>query len=134
VADGDPAPSDSEVVSTYWTQHRLSSSETSADRLQADGHFWAWMHVDRLVTEDPDAALQLTLLLADAAPDDAALAYLGAGPIEDLLVHHATPTMVDRICGWAGRNERFCVAVRSAWLTRVDEGTAERISKLGRRR
>lgn len=133
MTDSDRARSDAEVVDAYWSFHRLSSSETRTDRLRADDHRWAWEHVDRLVREDPDAALQTTLLLADTAPGDEALAYLGAGPIEDL-IRQATPSMVDRILGWASRNDRFCVAVRSAWLTGVDEATAERISELGRRR
>lgn len=106
----------SDLVSGFWESYRLSSSAISADRLSAREFAWAAAEVDDRVQDDPSEVFDLLIALADAAPDDAALAYLGAGPIEDLLVHHGSDVVFDRVEGWARCNEHFRKALRCAWF------------------
>ena len=47
--------------------------------------FEAFEEMDSLVHDDPQAAWAVTKLAIDNAPTDAVLAYIAAGPLEDLL-------------------------------------------------
>jgi hypothetical protein len=62
--------------------------------------------VDQAVTHADDDITDLLEALADVSPDDATLAYLGAGPIEDLIYRHGA-RFVDRIDQAAVENPRF---------------------------
>jgi hypothetical protein len=75
-----------DLVAAYWHHHRLATGQRSA-RLEADSWSWAWEAVEAVVHEAP---LEDALVLLDAllAAQDADLAYLGAGPIEDLMNVH----------------------------------------------
>lgn len=50
--------------------------------------FWAWNEVTDKVLYDPDQGWTLVLALIRAAPSDAALSYVAAGPLEDFLCKH----------------------------------------------
>jgi hypothetical protein len=50
-----------------------------------DASFWAFERIQQYVSKDPKRAWELTLQLIAAAPDSNALAYVAAGPLEDLL-------------------------------------------------
>lgn len=61
---------------TYLRYHKEKRTEDS----------WARDRVWEVVRDEPDVALKLTLLLSKkAGEDDATLAYVAAGPLEDLL-------------------------------------------------
>lgn len=77
-----------EIVEAYWKEYELRRSANRPDRLRADDFFWAWEAVYEAGRDNPGKSLPLLVALADAAPDDAALAYLGAGPVEDLVNDH----------------------------------------------
>ena len=84
-----------------------------------------------LLTVRVDIVMRLLLALADGAPDGAALAYLGAGPIEDLLGADAA-NCVDAIDEAARRNERFRTALRCASFDHhVAPAIAERLRRFG---
>jgi uncharacterized protein DUF6869 len=58
---------------------------------------WASGQVDDIVHDEPDKGLEITLLLLNkAGDDDAILAYVAAGPLEDLLRLHGSQ-VIDRI-------------------------------------
>jgi hypothetical protein len=109
-----PANEFSELVDAYWEHYRLSTSSERAERLSADSTRWAVDEVDAIASDD-DRAVPLMVALADAADDAQALAYLGAGPIEDVVLA-GSPAVVDRIEGAAERSERFRYALRCAWF------------------
>jgi hypothetical protein len=84
------------------------------------------------VREDPDNVVVLLVELADAAPDDGALAYLGAGAVEDLLRDCESDVVFDRVEGWARGNENFRTALRCAWCdNHVPADVAKRLRSLG---
>ncbi|MDQ6614806.1 MAG: hypothetical protein M3083_08680 [Actinomycetota bacterium] len=75
----------SQVVVAYWEEYEYRHR---GDDVRADASFWAWEVVDGAARHGSDSVLGLLVALADAARDDAALAYLGAGPVEDLVNGH----------------------------------------------
>ena len=77
----------SALVTAYWRFHELGLGGRE-QRLAAEAGVdsWAWEAVEEAVEESDDQVLILLDALLEAAAADAC--YLGAGPIEELLVHH----------------------------------------------
>jgi hypothetical protein len=73
-----------ELVRAYW-QHYEASFGPAADRAKADECEWAWLEAKDVAEDGGPQALALVSALAEEAPSDDALAYLGAGPLEELL-------------------------------------------------
>ncbi len=76
---------------TYWRGYVLLFRGNRAHRLAAGELDWADDEV-REALGDPVKAVGLLVRLADAAPDEQALAYLGAGAVEDLLATLLPPS------------------------------------------
>ena len=56
--------------------------------------FWAVDEVDTRVLRDPEKGWEITRTLVNRALTEEALAYIAAGPLEDLLNHHGAAVMV----------------------------------------
>lgn len=120
-----------ELVSAYWQQYQLSTSDSREDRLRSDQYFWAWQEVDaRMDDLAPADAVALLVTLADAAPSDAALGYLGAGPVEDLFAYRAAE-VVDEVDEAARTHARFRVALTAAWYEKVPPEIVQRLRRFG---
>lgn len=102
------------LVDAHWHHFRMASSGDRRERLAAQDLEWTEEEVRRALAE-PVAAVALLVDLANAAPNDSGLAYLGAGPIEDLLIDPA-PSVGYTIELVAPRNARFHYALRCAWF------------------
>jgi hypothetical protein len=63
---------------------------------------------------DPEAGWPLLIALIEHAPDDEALAFVAAGPLEDLIRHHG-PRFGERLVDRARQDERFREAIRLVW-------------------
>lgn len=73
------------VVSAFREHYRLGDGDRQ-ERLAAQAHDWAWEFVNDSVREKRPALLALLDALIEVPDADRAyLAYLGAGPLEDLL-------------------------------------------------
>lgn len=122
-----------QIVDGYWQHYRWAFS-ADADRQKAEPSAWAWDAVRQLIVGDAaepiedSERLALLIALADAAPDVAALGYLGAGPIEELLGRDEPP--IDLIDAAARRNEKFRTALRCAWFD--EQLPAEQVQRLRR--
>ena len=81
--------------------------------------FWAFEEVNQIVRRDPAAGLRLTCLLVNKAPSDEALAYVAAGPLEDLLTFHGL-SLIDQVEVAARADERFQLALSGVWLNRAN--------------
>jgi len=101
------------IVDAYWRRHQLSTSLDRTAREDTIADDWAVDMVDRLVAEGDQTVVELLCSLADSAPDDYALARLGAGPIENLLDSHAS-LFGDAIDAAARTNLNFRTALRCA--------------------
>ena len=77
----------SAVVTAYWRFHELCLGDRE-QRLAAEAGVdsWAWEAVEEAVEESDDQVLILLDALLEAPAADPC--YLGAGPIEELLVAH----------------------------------------------
>jgi len=96
-------PTDDEIVSGYLANY---AGDESA--------FWAFEEACELVTRDPERLWHITLRLIQQAPDDAALAYVAAGPLEDILAAHG-PAFIERVEDLARKDARFLFALASVW-------------------
>jgi hypothetical protein len=105
-----------ELADGYWEHYRRTTSTTRALRLSASDARWAWEEVEDRVRSEPEEMVAVLVAIADAAPDDPALEYLGAGPVEDLIVHRGSDVVIDRIEGAASRSENFRKALSCAWF------------------
>jgi hypothetical protein len=93
-----------ELAATYLRHYSL--------RRQQD--WWAWEEVDSLVRLSPSEAWEVTRILVNTAPSDEAIAYVAAGPLEDLLKKHG-PLIIDCIENECQRNERLQLALSGVW-------------------
>jgi hypothetical protein len=110
-------------------------------RAEADRLFFAWEAVEDALSlafeaNDADQLVRLLVALADAVPgDEAALAYLGAGPVEDALhgcrsdEHQA---LADAIDSAASRNSNLQLAVRCVyWSDDSNPAVVARFARFG---
>jgi hypothetical protein len=119
----------SELVETFWRHYQLSQGDSPSEQAPSEGTYWAWEEVERVAQEPGSDALDLLVTLADAAPDDQARCYLGAGPLEDFVLQHGTH-FIDEIDEAARRNEHFRVALSCVWFgTSVDQTVEQRLRK-----
>jgi len=126
---------EADVVTAYWRNYRLTSSAGRSDRLAADADHWAWEEVRAVAlgeTPGTDAdAIALFVALADAAPDDLALCYLGAGAVEDYLTSGSEPD-VNLVDETARRHPGFQTALRCALFdNHLRPADAERLRRFG---
>jgi hypothetical protein len=97
----------------------------------ADSLFHVWEEVEEAAQFGKPEVVDLLVALADAAPNDLALATLGAGPVEDLITSHGEE-FVETIDEAARRSESFRKALRCVWYqSSVDESVRVRLQRFG---
>ena len=132
IGQGSLVPDFADLAAGYWENYRRATSEDRTVRKSADQTQWAWEAIEELVCREPENAIAALTVLADAAPDDAALAYLGAGPVENLLRDCSSAVVIDRVEGAAARNANFRKALRCAWFDdHVSPAVAKRLRSFG---
>jgi ligand-binding SRPBCC domain-containing protein len=90
---------------------------------------WATRLLVGRIDEDAERAWELIRILVEGAPDHAALEWVGAGPLEDLLCE-AGPRFVDRVEAQAARDARFRVALSDVWgRNRMDPDVYDRVCR-----
>ncbi len=119
-----------ELPEAYWRHYVMAFRGDRQQRMGAQELDWAEEEVHQAM-QDPLGAVKLMVDLADAAPDDEALSYLGAGPIEELVGRfHAD--VVQEVDDAARQNDRFRYALRSAWLDgKVPDPVRDRLRRFG---
>ena len=121
---------DATLPESYWRRYVLMFQGNREQRLAAGELDWADGEVREALGE-PLKAVGLLVRLADAAPDEQALAYLGAGPIEDLLVDPSS-ALVDEVDQAARKNQNFRYALRCAWFDdHVSPAVRTRLRRFG---
>jgi hypothetical protein len=86
-------------------------------QLKRQEDFWAVEEGDHLVDHDADLGWALTKILIDKAVSDEALAYVAAGPLEDLLKKHGF-AVIKRVEEECRTNSRLQLALSGVWLGR----------------
>jgi hypothetical protein len=80
---------------------------------QAD--FWAWLEVERRVRTSLHRGWEVTLLLLKKAKTDAALGYVAAGPLEDLIDGYGNAAF-DLVELEFDRDSRLQLALSGIWI------------------
>lgn len=119
---------DQAVVDGYWRHYQMRRTRQP----DADEFDWAWEAVDDAARRGVPGVVDLVVALAVTAPTDDALAYLGAGPMEDLLNQHG-PRLVEEVKAAALQNPAVARALRSVVFDDDDEHrrVAERLIPRG---
>lgn len=81
---------------------------------KCDEDLWAYDQVHSIIQNHPDEGWEITLLLLQKAGSDAALAYINAGPLEELLLRHGA-AVIDRIEPECENNSRLQLALSGVW-------------------
>jgi hypothetical protein len=93
-----------EIADAYLRYH---ARKQEADR-------WAWEKVEDLIEHDLDEAWRIICALVSKASSDEALAYVAAGPLENLLVRHG-PAVIDKVEDESRNNSRLQLALSGVW-------------------
>ncbi len=81
----------------------------------------AILYVDTLVNNQPEKALELLATIIDYCKNNKELAYVAAGPLENLFVYHGY-AIIDKIKEKADCSEKMQLALSGVWLDE-DEDT-----------
>jgi len=81
----------------------------------------AIVYVDTLVNNEPEKALELLATIIENCKNNEELAYVAAGPLENLFVYHGY-AIIDKIKKKADCSEQFQLALSGVWLDE-DEDT-----------
>ncbi len=127
------------LVDAYWQEYADRDDDELEARLEAErGIDWlpVWFRVDRMLRDGVVGELfgvgdvDLLAALAEGAPDDQALASLGAGAIENYL-RYCGPD-VDAVDEAARRSRKFRFAFTCAWFDRdLGPADADRLRRFG---
>ena len=127
-----------ELIDAYWRHYELANSRQRRERLDAEGSFWAWDLVEEFISGRAKQdlgidRLDLVVRLTEQAPNSAeALAHIGAGPLDNYLVHSRLAPDITRVNGDAERNQRFRIALRCVWFDKhLDPEDAELLRRFG---
>ena len=112
------------LVAALWDHQRESRDPPGALRLAhrdlADAPSRANHRLQQMVADREPETLDVLVRLAEAAPDDDALAWLGAGPVETWM-ERATEQDLAAAARRARAEPRFRTAVTAAWMSDVLE-------------
>ena len=75
---------------------------------------WATKLLFDKISNGPEVAWELILELIEDRPEDEALGWVAAGPLEDLLCEWG-PVFIDRVEALAGSNDRFKKCLAGVW-------------------
>lgn len=77
---------------------------------------WAWEEMDAMAREEPDKAWETILKLLSAAPSKKVVAFIAAGPLEDLLLYHGA-MILERLKSEIEHNTRLKYAISHVMIS-----------------
>jgi hypothetical protein len=101
---------DREKLVEGYFRHAVSVAKREPD----ETFDWAFDDMADLIGRDPESACPVIVALVARATDDATLAYIAAGPLEDTLVRHGS-RIIDRVAQAAQSDGRFRRALTGVW-------------------
>ena len=94
--------------------------------------FWAFTGFHDVLITDPEHAWLLTLALIERAPDEKSLAYVAAGPLEDILYGRGAQ-FIDRVETLARQDAKFMQALSHVYNESERDGDpADRVHEVVR--
>ena len=117
-----------QLIDGYWKHYRLSTGGRQ-ERLDAEKWAWAWDEVAEAVLEPSANTFDMLMALVGSAADDEALAYLGAGPLENLINSHGHQ-FAEQVEESARRDPLFRKALANVQLSsNVPAAVRERLAR-----
>ena len=105
----------------------LINGRNTGLQASTDDSFWAFECLNDIVEASPEIAFRCVLAALDLCEGDTDMAYLAAGPMEDLVIRHG-PQLIDAIEEEAVRNARFRALLSGIWgESRTDPAVWSRI-------
>jgi hypothetical protein len=80
----------------------------------SDETFWAHEMMSKMCQLDPEAAWEVIQRIVERVDDEAILAFVGSGPLEDLLAQHGSE-FVDRVISKIESDKKFAEVASSVW-------------------
>jgi hypothetical protein len=110
--DTDRVPAD--LVDDYFANWRYVRDDVprTAEADARQRRVFAEIH--DLIRSDPERVWPILLELVARAPDDEGLAFVAAGPLEELIQMHLS-AFLDRLVEQTRRNPRFREAMQGVW-------------------
>lgn len=93
-----------DAAEIYWRYYHEKNSNDS----------WILEKTDVLFNSNIDEVWEITRAVIKTAPSNQALAYVAAGPLEDLLLKHG-PMVIERVEQEAEKSEKFVLALSGVW-------------------
>jgi len=94
-----------------------------------DELWWAWEQLDELCWTEPERAWDVIQEIIAQDQSDQILADVGAGPIEDLLVHHGA-RIIDRVELCARSNSAFTRMLGVVWKKSIPDEVWKRVKEI----
>lgn len=104
--------------------HQLPKESSGRDELE-----WAWEQLDDLCRTEPDAAWQIIQEIIARDKSDRNLANVGAGPFEDLLVHHGA-RFIDQVESCARSDAAFKRMLGVVWKNAIADDVWNRVKAI----
>jgi hypothetical protein len=118
---------DTDLIAAYLA-HAKTTMRDGTDAEYSD----APAELDSLVTDEPERAWPVLreIIRSISREDEDILAYVAAGPLENILVHHPY-AVIDRIEALARSDSHFRRAVSGVWgWNRIPPDVRERLDKI----
>jgi hypothetical protein len=128
-----------DLIAAYFVDQKLLSASTArliaerrpvpTERLAGyDGRLFDWLAemLNYGPPDGPEVAWPIILELVAQAPDEEALAFIGSGPVEDLVNKHGVQ-FEGPIVSQATTDSRFRLALRHVW---PHDGVADTLKEL----
>ena len=100
-----------EEIASAW----IAFSEHAEHPKEEDDNFWAYEHLSRYVSSDSSRAMDIILCILSINHSERVLANVGAGPLEELLLHHGDE-ILERVEFLANNNAYFHEALGMVWV------------------
>ena len=97
----------------------IFAQKLGVDSLGYEKHSWAVDEVINFATEKPEDLWQVILKILELDGSNEIAKAVGAGPLEDLMVHHGEG-FIDKVEEQASKSDVFKTAMKSVWLDSDD--------------
>lgn len=95
---------------------------------ECDDLFWAYIELDKLVSNEPNKALDIIGNIINVDDSDVVAENLAAGPLEDLLVRHGE-SILDSIIDLSKKDIKFYSLLGGVWENTIDKDVWDKIQK-----
>ena len=93
-----------------------------------DDLFWAYLELDKLISNDPNEALLVIGNIINVDNSDVIAENLAAGPLEDLLVRHGE-SILNAIIDLSTKDQKFSSLLGGVWANTIDKDVWDKIQE-----